>query len=187
MNATTAIAIFGPPAGIFLGWALSLLTTRWERSYAECQEVRRRKEDAAAQFDREIMESMREAPAGVVVARDAADRLWAVAGQLRTARARYAVLDDAEIEERWRSLDMAIFIASQQVPRSGPDAEINLWALSIASAELRQALTAYQQREQPLAADFPRVSELIEMTNEGPVEQRGIEAVNRYLAGRMSA
>jgi hypothetical protein len=80
------------------------------------------------------------------------------------------------------ALDSALFIAGQDVYMPDRGA-VNLWPLSVAFRELRQALDAFQRREPPPEAEFPIVRKMFALVHPDG-RTVGLQAVTDYLAER---
>ncbi len=178
--ATTVVVGLG---GVWLGWFLGKRTAAQaaasQRAWDEEQTVRLRKELAAEGLDAAIVTAMDTAPKGVESGKDAEEPLIAAYQCLREGWIKTAVLDDREIERRWAAVDMTLFMAIQDC-RGRSDVSVNLYPISVAFAELRQAVVAYLQRAEPPPAQYPTSSELIQIAHPGG-SNKGLEGVNDYL------
>ena len=142
---------------------------RDERRWSSGQLVQQRKEEAAARLDEDILKASEELPRGTILVSELMERLSPMHTELNRAWTRGALLDDADIQRRFKTLDMLIFMASRADRRRPGEAEpsINLYPIEVAGTELRAALAAYQRREQPPPAEMPSSSELIRIVHEG--------------------
>lgn len=189
MDTATASLLVSPLAGFagvgfgaWLNHRLSRDAIREERVWASEQQVKQRKEEAAARLDAAVIEAFDVAPKGEVDARDAADELQPMATGLLQAWARNAVLDDTEIERRFHALNMTIGMASRSRNWRRGVAEVqlvNLWPIQVAVRELREALTSYLKRESPPPAKYPTSKELIRIVHKDGGNR--FEAISDWL------
>ena len=176
--ALAILGLVGTLGGVFLGWRLSLKTSREERVWQEQQTVRQRQEAAAAALDAALIEVGRQMPDGVV-GREAIENMDAAQLLLREAWARAVVLADAEIDRRLHALDTAMYIASQDISKPGQQ-QVRMWPLTVAFRDLRAALVAFQRREEPPGAEFPTVEQsCVLMTGRIPIRQMGVGCLSR--------
>jgi hypothetical protein len=179
--ALAILALIGTLGGVYLGWRLSLKTSREERVWQEQQTVRQRQETAAAALDAALIDVGKLMPEGVV-GREAIGSIDAATLLLREAWSRATVLADAEIDRRLHALDTALFIAAQDVGTPGQQ-QVNLWPLSIAFRELRATLVAFQRREEPPEAEFPTVEQMFDFVRPRG-RTVGLQGVTDYLTER---
>src|SRR2546425_1122211 len=83
------------------------------RAVSRSQTARERQEDAAARLNDAVIEIATGCPRGQMDRREASEPLLKAHRALIDAWSRSGVLTDHEIRERFRALDMAMFIASQ--------------------------------------------------------------------------
>ena len=173
------IGVTGSLLGVVLGWLLSRKTSREARQWEERQSVRQRQEAAAAELDGGLVEVLKVMPQVQMEKRAAAEPLAQASALLREAWARATVLADAEIARRVRVLDMTVFIAAQEV-RQPVSESTNFWPLGVALQDVRNALAAFQRREELPEAQFPDVKELLELTSTSDGESM-LWGVQRHL------
>jgi hypothetical protein len=146
-----------------------LRAVRDERRWSSSQLVQQRKEEAAARLDEDILKASEEFPRGTILASESMELLSPMHTELNRAWTRSAVLDDADLQRRFKTLDMLVFMASRADQGRPGEAElnINLYPIEVAGTELRAALAAYQRREQPPPAEMPPSSDLIRIAHRG--------------------
>lgn len=192
MDGTQVIAVvgivfgtLGGIAGTWLGWKLSkslaLEVAQLEREHQEKQAVRGREEVAAELLRDAVIEAQISMPTGRMNASDAREPLLGAGRGLRMAWTRASVLRDEAIRDRFSTLDMAIFISSQDLAGAKDKAVLNFWALGEAVVELRRALDAFLLREPAPNFDFPEAKELVEIAGSTGV---GIDKIHRALVER---
>ena len=161
--------LLGVAVGAKLNERSALRAVRDERRWSSSQLVQQRKEEAAARLDEDILKASEEFPRGTILASESMELLSPMHTELNRAWTRSAVLDDADLQLRFKTLDMLIFMASRADQGRPGEAElnINLYPIEVAGTELRAALAAYQRREQPPPAEMPPSSELIRIAHRG--------------------
>jgi hypothetical protein len=175
------LGLIGTLGGVYLGWRLSLRTSREEREWQEQQTIRQRQETAAAALDAALIDVGKQMPQGVV-GREAIGNIDAAQMLLREAWSRATVLADAEIDRRLHALDTAMFIAGQDANKPGQQ-QVTLWPLTVAFRDLRAALVAFQRRKEPPEAEFPTVEQMFELVHPRG-RTVGLQGVTDYLVER---
>jgi hypothetical protein len=163
---------------------------REEREWAERQTARERQASAAATLDERVIEAVRDLPRIVGPAIEMVQPLRQTRLRLLEAWSRSTVLADAEIDRRFRALDMALFVAEGHAGslrvlavESPSEPGINPWPIHVALSELRIALAHFQRGEEPPPAQFPTAQEVITLAHpEG--REAGLEGVRKLLMER---
>jgi hypothetical protein len=193
--ATSAATGFG---GIVLGSRLSRQTARDlakdQREWTERHSVRQRQDEEAEKMNELLLDAATGMPTVVGPARETGQKMREVHGRILQAFARGLVLDDPEIRERVRALDMAMLIFSQQaellatrqrpVVVGAPEPSINPWPISVAYGEVREALSCFARHIDPPEAKFPRAREVIELSTDDDGNEVGLDRIYLLLGER---
>jgi len=204
VDAETIVAIALPPlttlGGVWVGWKLNQRSAERvrteERDRQEREARRQRQDDAASQFQLDLVVALRALPRVVGPAEQIAERLDQVHEGLWDARARAAVLADRIIEARFQALDTGVTILADSARLRLRDApvdpygntmgpQVNPWPLVVAAEEMLQALAAFQRREEPPPAIFPTAREVAALSWDDERGDRGLDQVFSLLRERI--
>jgi hypothetical protein len=205
VDSTLAVGIAGIVAssatglgGVWLGSHLSKQTARDlahdQREWEEERTLRQRKVEAALKTDERLLEAATGMPTVAGPALEAGRAMDQARRLILNAFGRSLVLDDPEINERVRALDMGMLIFTQHAEflatRTPPvvsavgEPTINPWPITVAFAEVREALSCFARHVDPPEAKFPRASEVVEMSTDSDGHEVGLDAVMDLLVAR---
>ena len=159
-------SLVGVVLGAPLTWWLTLKTRREERQWTERRIVREREDAAAAALAEAIFDLMKETPQVQMPRREALQPLQRAHARLQEAWRRSSVLNDPEIYERMRALDVTMLIARQHAGAPRGAEQTNFWPLRAASDDVERALVAFRRREEPPAREFFSAEEVIEVAGD---------------------